>query len=128
MSLFAYHGIYNNLSHVGGGLMPCSPWISLCTLSPYPDRSSLPLPEEVVVVVSAGCLPVALLLPEDAGRVNGAAVQNGARHPRWKQRVGQRGLYFGMGVPLLGPTLSWLLPHGLRGWKGAGDGHLCCGP
>ena len=67
--------------------MPRSPGVSLCTLSPYPDRSSLPLPEEVIVVVSAGCLPVALLLPEDAGRVDGAAVQNGPRHPGWKERV-----------------------------------------
>lgn len=49
--------------------------------------SCLPLPEEVVVVVSAGCLPVALLLPEDAGRVNGAAIQDGPRHPGWKEEV-----------------------------------------
>lgn len=55
--------------------------VPLCTPSLCPDRSSLPLPEEVIVVVSAGCLPVTLLPPEDAGRVDGTAIQNGPRHP-----------------------------------------------
>lgn len=47
-----------------------------------PRAPSLPVPEEGIVVVSAGCPALAPPLPQHARGVDGAAVQHRARHPR----------------------------------------------
>lgn len=96
-------------------LLKAIPWHK-GTSSPHPSPPppALPVPEEVVVVISAGCVPVTLLLPEDAGGVDGTAVQNGSWHPRCKQR----GICYGMGTSVWDrPSPIWLQFWGPLGEK-----------